>query len=249
MARFVFVCGMLILFVAAFSFSSELTEQTESDDAVVVEDSQDHDKPPVRVLKPTSEWQKVVEGMSIPPGLHVRMDFQTGVKEAKLLDPEDTNPGSADEVHVLPRDQRPGIVNTKRMVMSRAQVAEQLAEMPSSATPAYLTYDPAEADDSSDSTKNIAEKIIRTRDAMKKKLPRAEVEIMRDLVAVLGNSSSKVEERKAALEELEFYVHQIDNARDLNAIGGLVLVVRALNDSNSDMRSLGALTLGGAMQG
>ena len=31
----------------------------------------------------------VDDGQSIPPGLHVRINFETGVKEAKLLDPED----------------------------------------------------------------------------------------------------------------------------------------------------------------
>ena len=31
----------------------------------------------------------IVTGQAIPRGLHVRMNLQTGVKEAKLLDPDD----------------------------------------------------------------------------------------------------------------------------------------------------------------
>lgn len=34
----------------------------------------------------TSEWQRVQEGDSIPPGLHVRIDFETGEKWVKLLE-------------------------------------------------------------------------------------------------------------------------------------------------------------------
>ena len=38
---------------------------------------------------PTKEWQVVKEGQSIPAGLHVRMNFQTHLKEAKLMDGDD----------------------------------------------------------------------------------------------------------------------------------------------------------------
>ncbi|XP_066930313.1 nucleotide exchange factor SIL1-like [Clytia hemisphaerica] len=37
---------------------------------------------------PTHEWQVIKRGQAIPAGLHVRMNFQTGVKEAKLMDSE-----------------------------------------------------------------------------------------------------------------------------------------------------------------
>lgn len=38
------------------------------------------------VFEPTNEWQVIKPGQSIPPGLHVRIDMQTGLKEAKLMD-------------------------------------------------------------------------------------------------------------------------------------------------------------------
>lgn len=39
-----------------------------------------------QVFEPTSEWQQIREGQDIPPGLHVRLNIDTLVKEAKLLD-------------------------------------------------------------------------------------------------------------------------------------------------------------------
>jgi len=33
---------------------------------------------------PSEDWQVIPEGVAIPPGLHVRMNFETGLKEAKL---------------------------------------------------------------------------------------------------------------------------------------------------------------------
>lgn len=50
------------------------------------------------VFQATNEWQVVREGQHIPAGLHVRMNMDTGEKEAKLLDPNDS--GSSDLIVV-----------------------------------------------------------------------------------------------------------------------------------------------------
>ncbi|QRG39367.1 hypothetical protein FDK38_003809 [Candidozyma auris] len=43
------------------------------------------------VFEPTNEWQVVREGQHIPKGLHVRMNMDTNEREAKLLDPNETD--------------------------------------------------------------------------------------------------------------------------------------------------------------
>ncbi len=50
------------------------------------EDEEDFNSEP---FIPTKEWQVVKKGQSIPAGLHVRMNFQTRVREAKLMDGDD----------------------------------------------------------------------------------------------------------------------------------------------------------------
>ncbi|ANB15828.1 Sil1p [Sugiyamaella lignohabitans] len=50
---------------------------------------------------PTNEWQIVEEGEQIPPGLHVRLNFNTGVREAKLLSPEDETDDTDDGLVVV----------------------------------------------------------------------------------------------------------------------------------------------------
>lgn len=45
-----------------------------------------------KVLVPTTEWQNIREGQSIPPGLHVRLNMETLVKEAKIMDDSDEEP-------------------------------------------------------------------------------------------------------------------------------------------------------------
>ena len=39
----------------------------------------------------TKEWQQIKEGQSVPAGLHYRMNLETGKKEAKIIDPEETD--------------------------------------------------------------------------------------------------------------------------------------------------------------
>lgn len=68
------------------------------------------------------------------------------------------------------------------------------------------------------------------------------------LLSVLANNSSNVTDLCQALEELEYYVHQIHNALDLNEIGGLVLVVRLLNHTYPDVKSWAARVIGSASQ-
>lgn len=46
---------------------------------------------------PTHEWQVIKKNQAIPAGLHVRMNFQTGIREAKLLDDDDTKSRSEGE--------------------------------------------------------------------------------------------------------------------------------------------------------
>ncbi|KAK9467324.1 hypothetical protein V1512DRAFT_246920 [Lipomyces arxii] len=52
------------------------------------------------VFEPTQEWQVVMPDQIIPGGLHVRMNFETGKREAKLLD-NDTNDGVESAVIVV----------------------------------------------------------------------------------------------------------------------------------------------------
>jgi len=41
-----------------------------------------------KIFKPTNEFQEIKEGQQLPKGLHIRMNFETGKKEAKLNEPE-----------------------------------------------------------------------------------------------------------------------------------------------------------------
>lgn len=87
----------LILFLVLIKFV--FANEQKNTGIVLVENAQENfvktdEKIEVskEVFVATNEWQEVKPGQSIPPGLHVRLNIQTGVKEAKLLSEEPDKP-------------------------------------------------------------------------------------------------------------------------------------------------------------
>lgn len=76
----------------------------------------------LEVFQPTSEWQAIRPGQGIPAGLHVRMNLQTGEKEAKLMDGDD---GSK---YKIDKDSKQKFINIDKNVISKQHLKEALKE-------------------------------------------------------------------------------------------------------------------------
>ena len=77
----------------------------------------------------------------------------------------------------------------------------------------------------------------------------SDVETMLEHLHILTDPATPTDDIIQSLHELEYHVHQIDNARDLDLLGGLVVIVKFLNHSNNSVKSAAAFTLGAAVQG
>lgn len=75
--RHVLLAGVLLAAVLAQTGNTNL----------ICPDNDPHNCYP-QVFEPTNEWQIVRDDQQIPPGLHVRMNINTGLREARLLQPE-----------------------------------------------------------------------------------------------------------------------------------------------------------------
>lgn len=75
-----------------------------------------------------------------------------------------------------------------------------------------------------------------------------DIEIIKEHVETLNRTSSSLPEKEHALDELEFYVHQIDNAIDLDTIGGLTLVIKLMNSTDPSLVRQATYVLGSATQ-
>ncbi|XP_064314955.1 nucleotide exchange factor SIL1 isoform X2 [Phalacrocorax carbo] len=72
-------------------------------------------------------------------------------------------------------------------------------------------------------------------------------EIMVKLISKFNSSTSTLDEKVAALYDLEYYVHQVDNAKDFLSMGGLQLVIDGLNSTEAVLKEHAAFVLGAAL--
>ncbi|RLM86431.1 hsp70 nucleotide exchange factor FES1-like [Panicum miliaceum] len=79
------------------------------------------------------------------------------------------------------------------------------------------------------------------------KMP-SDAELMKTAIADLNNSSVSLEDRKRALQELLVLVEPIDNTNDLEKLGGLIPLIKQLNNADEGIRATSAWVLGKASQ-
>ncbi len=170
----------------------------------------------------------LLQGQGIPPGLHVRIDMQTGKKEAKLLDESEQPTQSSALISTVVEDEEKATTE-----LNHAELKEKLKK---------IQNDAKESVKSSESFRTYEE----IKEEMKKieQSIKTEYEIVKELVA----SYMKLDDdsgRQNILNDLEFYVHQYDNAQDFVKMGGFKdVVLPALNSTNKDLRSSAAFLLG-----
>ncbi|KAK7316568.1 hypothetical protein RJT34_00130 [Clitoria ternatea] len=98
------------------------------------------------------------------------------------------------------------------------------------------------------SPSEIQKRQLEIKEIMEKLKMPSDAELMKIAISDLNNVSTSLEDRLRALQELLELVEPIDNANDLNKLGGLSAVTRELNHSDTDIRTVAAWVLGKASQ-
>ena len=218
------VSSLTCLLVPALSQDLALVH-TEDGDTGASDASVTSADPPVssdQVFVATEEWQEVRPGQRVPGGLHVRMNLETGKKEAKLLE-QDKDKGLWQE----------GGLNHEALKEAMKNI---------------------KADDNSEGKTEFDPDKFRSMDELKDALGdvqmnmKTDMELLTKLVKEFKESTDDVD-KVTILEDLEYYVHQYDNALLFVDMGGLKDVITpSLNSSNAQMRLHSCLLLSGAAQ-
>jgi len=173
------------------------------------------------VFTPTHQWQQIKPGQSIPRGLHVRINLETGYKEAKLLSDDDKSESSNSVVNVPPSDDVSGVDYNGELKQAIHDIKKKNKE-------AKL---------------RTSEEIRATFEEMQMSV-KSDAEAMKRLI-----SRYMQKPEVSILSDLEYYVHQIDNANDFVRMGGFThVVIPALNSSDAAVVCEGALLLGSSLQ-
>lgn len=220
----------------------------EEEDVTVTDEIEEEN---VTVFVPTNQWQQILPGQAVPAGLHVRINLQTGEKEAKLIEEENEDQmGDRRRLHHYGYSDRRGIINKQTKAFKAEELLKESHEDDNSDIK-LLTHDMASTDgvgNTHHDTSTPHHNVDYDQKSYKLNLVTDEVKQMIKLVDILRDNSSSSEELIFALTELEYLVHQIDNAKDLDIIGGLKLVVFLLEHTNDTVQCNAAHVIGAAAQ-
>lgn len=195
-------------------------KEAEEDGDATVEEVEVVEVSTREVFVPTEEWQEVLPGQQIPAGLHVRLNIETGKKEAKLLSEQPTTEQTED----LSRETLKEALKNIKADFKPSEVSEPEAPTFRSMAELKAALGDIEMDVETD------------------------LEIIKKLFSKFHSSPGE-EERAAILEDLEYYTHQYDNALLFVELAGLRdLVLPSLNSSQPALRQQAAQLVAGAAQ-
>ena len=216
------------------------------DDEVTVTDEVEEN---TTIFIPTHQWQQILPGQAVPAGLHVRINLETGEKEAKLIEEENDTDNIKDKrrIHHYGYSDRRGIINKQTKAFKLEELLGDKNEDNNDGDIKLLTHDMTSVDSIGNTHDDTSTPHSGTDDG-KYRLVTEDVKQMMKFVDILQDNSSESEELIFALSELEYLVHQIDNARDLDIIGGLKLVVFLLDHTNDTVQYNAAHVIGAAAQ-
>ncbi|XP_035524599.1 nucleotide exchange factor SIL1 [Morone saxatilis] len=187
----------------------------------------DEDEGDLEVAQPTEEWQTLKPGQAVPAGSHVRLNLQTGQREVRL-----------------------GEEQLKYWTQEHREKEEtQSSFSPDELKRAMKKIKEDQSD--TDQQDSVASK-YRPLEELKRDLAQLEMlvetdaQIMRRLLEQFNSSNSTTEQRLSILLELEYMVHQVDNAQTLCSMGGLQLILQGLNSSDFRLQESSAFVLGSA---
>lgn len=174
------------------------------------DDNDDESSMPIKLFEATKEW-KEVNNEILPKGLHVRINLETGKKEAKLL--EDLN-----EIDVNSK------ITTKYQIATKNEEKNlKLNDVEDRFLRDINKLAKKNEPDEVKIRKNTADQSIKF-----------EKEMLKSLLKKY-NSSTDVNEKISILIDLEYLAHTIELGNDFYNFGGFDFLMKDLDQSNNQL--------------
>ncbi|XP_034739166.1 nucleotide exchange factor SIL1 isoform X2 [Etheostoma cragini] len=226
----------LLLLLLHFCHSASSTQGHKSASALAVmettgggdeeeEVTLEEDEGDLEVVQPTEEWQTLQPGQAVPAGSHVRLNLQTGQREVRL---------GEEQLKYWTQEHRE--TEESRSSFSPTELKRAMKKIKEDMNPAskdQQTFRPME-----ELKRDMAKLDL---------MVETDVQIMRRLLESFNSSESTTEQKLSVLMELEYLVHQVDNAQTLCWMGGLQLLLEGLNSSDFRLQQSCAFVLGSAV--
>ncbi|RIA87445.1 armadillo-type protein [Glomus cerebriforme] len=218
-----FTSLFLVLFLFLFAFSLETNNEICNENECFP-----------RVFVATEEFQEVREGQEIPPGLHVKIDFNTGKKHAKILDPNDHE---SSEVIIINEDGDP--IDQEEIEPGHKIIGDTSDGSKENKGPSLNFHQ--------DSKDNFSLPIITSRHKENIRIPSSDHIQFELYISQLQNSSS-LQVLVSALDGLEDLVHELDFGIKLAKGQGIISILSLLDHDSAQIKKKAAIVIGTAMQ-
>ncbi|XP_050463604.1 nucleotide exchange factor Sil1 isoform X2 [Cataglyphis hispanica] len=221
----------------------------------------------------THEWQTVKKGTPIPKGLHVRHNFATGVTEAKLMDDteevkeddENTNRSNSKSLTLHPDK---SVLENKEVDPVKIKKDSESLKFPIDELKARLKKLKQEEENISNNGeirpksekhfKRFYETLKEELNALKLNVT-SDTELLKRFLQKFQSykssvttgtlTSIEIEEVLDLLNNLEYLLHQIDNAKIFSDMDGLTKIISpCLNGTNNEIKLEALRLLGAAAQ-
>ncbi|CAL8327605.1 unnamed protein product [Gadus morhua 'NCC'] len=209
--------------------SSALIVVDEGGDEEATVGDEFSDEEDLEVFQPTDHWQTIKPGQAVPRGSHVRLHLQTGHRDVRL--------GAEQMRGEEQRRDRPH--EASQSYWSAEELKLKLKKMKDSSPRSGAAYQ-------QDQNKFRSIEDLRKDLATLNLLVETDFQVIKRLLDQLNRTSS-TEQRLQILLELEYLVHQVDNAQTLCSMGGLQLLLGGLNSSDFRLQDRSAFVLGSAL--
>nr|CAH7752695.1 unnamed protein product [Callosobruchus chinensis] len=176
---------------------------------------------------PTKDWQIIKEGQNVPEGLHYRINLETGIKEAKLLD-DGTQQRQNERNHALleipNNEQNDKLLDTDVIKQAIKKIKNDDAKKNEKNTKKFRSYEQ-----------------LKTYFKELNMVPRMDMEILIDLMKQHKEELSKEEVDTSSivrlLEDFDFLAHQIDNGVEfVNQNGLQEIIYKNLNSTSNEVK-------------
>nr|XP_039264110.1 nucleotide exchange factor SIL1-like [Styela clava] len=195
---------------------------------------------------PTHEWQEIKPGQAIPPGLHVKMDLQKGGKWAKLMDSE-SNTNTDMKSIIIKDDPIKKTPDAAKLGSSQHFKIDELKSALKKMKKEKFEETTEEQEKKIKEKFRSMDEIITAFDELKLG-KETDFQVMTMLLNKFKDVNTANDVKVLALQDLEYYVHQIDNAVDFIQLDGISTMISALNNTDTNIRLEAAHVVGSAVQ-
>ncbi|KAM9471217.1 nucleotide exchange factor SIL1 [Clarias gariepinus] len=229
---FITCLSVLLTFADTEKFPVALTVKDDLNDFEKTKDDHEPDPKDLEAFDPNPGWQTLKPDQTVPAGSHVRLNLQTGQREVKLGHGE----------YLLGQKSTPGMLKKPTLLLTSHELKR-----------AVKKFKGVDGKKDSEQGGEISPSLFRSMDELKKDLAmldllmETDVQIMSKLLSKFNSTNTTMDQRVAALLDLEYLVHQVDNANNLVVMGGIELINDALNNTDFRLQENAAFVLGSAV--